>query len=76
MTASNFYDNSPLADAEIEMMQMLTREQCEAVAAWLKFYGYAFASQSPQCGRTIRTNFEYAANRLEILGKQGLPERN
>ena len=76
MTAPNFYDNSPLADAEIEMVQLLTQQQCEAVAAWLKLYGHAFASQSPQCGRTVRTNFEYAANRLEILGKQGLPEGN
>ena len=76
MTALNFYDNSPLADAEIEMVQLLTQQQCEAVAAWLKLYGHAFASQSPQYGRTVRTNFEYAANRLEILGKQGLPEGN
>ena len=76
MTAPNFYDNSPLADAEIDMMQLLTQPQCGAVAAWLKLYGHAFASQFPQCGPTIGTNFEYAANRLEILGKQGLLERN
>ena len=75
-TESKFYDNSPLAEAEIGMVALLTQEQCDAVAAWLKLYGYAFARQSPQCGRTLRANFEYAANRLEILGKNGLPERS
>lgn len=73
---ATFYDNSPLAEAEIEMANLLTQEQCEAVVAWLKLYGDEFSRQSPQCGRTIRTNFEYAANRLEILGKNGLPERS
>lgn len=68
------YDGSPLAEAEIEMVEMLNKEQCDAIARWLKLYGYAFAKQSA-CGDTVITNFEYAANRLEILGKNGLPER-
>lgn len=76
MDDSNFYDSSPLADAEIEMVNQLTQVQCEAVAAWLKLYGYAFASKSERCGHIISTNFEHAANRLEILGKNGLPERS
>ncbi|MBE9063461.1 hypothetical protein [cf. Phormidesmis sp. LEGE 11477] len=76
MSAPDFYDNSPLADAEIEMVELLTPAQCEAVAAWLKRYGHAFASQSPQCGHTVSTNFEYVANRLKVLGQRGLPERS
>ena len=69
-------ENSPLADAEVRMMRMLNQEQCEAVAEWLKLYGYVFASQSERCGLTVKTNFSYAANRLEILGKRGLPEQS
>lgn len=75
MAESNVSDQSPLAEAEADMVELLTQEQCEAVAAWLKLYGYAFASKSERCGVILRTNFEYAANRLEILGKNGLPER-
>ena len=32
MTEPNFSDNSPLADAEIEMVQLLTQAQCAAIA--------------------------------------------
>ena len=69
-----FDDGSPLAEAEIDMIKILNKEQCEAVAAWLKLYGCAFAKQSPQCGNILKTNFSYAANRLEILGKNGIPD--
>ena len=70
-----FYDGSPLAEAEVEMMNLLNEEQCYAISAWLKLYGHEFAKATPRCSRTLETNFRHAANRLEILGERGLPER-
>lgn len=46
MEEPTFYDDSPLAAAEVEMVNLLNQEQCEAVAACLKLYGYAFAKES------------------------------
>lgn len=66
--------DSFLAAAEEEMIQLLTQEQCNAVALWLKLYGDAFGRASPDCGRTVSTNFKYAANRLEIMGKRAKPK--
>lgn len=58
-----------LAETEEEMMRLLNKEQCEAIALWLKLYGDAFGAASATCGHTVRTNFSYAASRLEIMGK-------
>lgn len=71
--APPFNDGSPLAEAEIEMMQMLSKEQCDAIARWLKLYGYAWQKQYSASGEVICDCFNYSANRLEILGKNGLP---
>lgn len=63
-------DESLLAEVEEDMMQLLNREQCDTIALWLKSYGDAFVYALPTaCKRRIRTNFRYAANRLEVMGK-------
>lgn len=64
-----FNDDSPLAEAEIDMLKLLSQEQADAVASWLKLYGHAFASENKRCARILTTNFSYAANRLEIIVK-------
>ena len=73
--SDQFYDGSPLAEAEIKMMQLLDKQQCDAVAAWLKFYGYEWQKQYSASGEAICECFKYTANRLEILGKNGLPDK-
>ena len=62
-------DDSFLAEAEAEMMQLLNEEQGDAIALWLELYGDAFGRASSNCGLTVRTNFRYAANRLEVVRK-------
>ena len=44
----DFDDGSPLARAEIEMMQSLAPEQAELVARWMTLYGYAWESETAQ----------------------------
>lgn len=68
-----FDDGSPLAAAEITMMQSLSNEQAELVAQWMSHYGYAWEREDATCGEHIRTCFHYSAERLRVLAKNALP---
>ena len=69
----DFDDGSPLAEAEIEMMQSLSPKQAELVARWMTLYGYAWERDRAASGEQIRLCFHYSAERLRILAKNGLP---
>ena len=62
-------DDSPLAEAERELVASLQPGQAELIAQWMRLYGYAWQAQRPTSGRAVSQCFDYSAERLRILDK-------